>query len=172
MGLFLLKPHHKVKFSSFGLFFQFLDFEFHILPKIEVTENFPRFLSFQFWVQGKIENLETSEMGIFLLKPHQKVKVFSFRSLFQFLDFEFHILPKIELKNFPRFPSFQFCIQGKIKQSEILEMGIFLLKPHHNIIVSFFLSTLQFLDLVSYTAKKLSKIETVMCQTVSIHEQH
>ena len=34
-AFFLLKPHHKVNVFSFGLFFsQFLDFEFHILPKI------------------------------------------------------------------------------------------------------------------------------------------
>ena len=50
MGIFLLKPHHKVKVFSFRSFFQFLDFEFHILPKIEVKENFPRFPSFRFWV--------------------------------------------------------------------------------------------------------------------------
>ena len=48
-------------------------------------------------------------MRIFLLKPHRIVKAFSFRSFFQFLDFEFHMLPKIEVKeNFPRFPSFRF----------------------------------------------------------------
>ena len=48
-------------------------------------------------------------MRIFLLKPHCIVKAFSFRSFFQFLDFEFHMLPKIEVKeNFPRFPSFRF----------------------------------------------------------------
>ena len=48
-------------------------------------------------------------MGTFLLKPHDIVKVFSFRSFFQYLDFDFHMLPKIEVKeNFLRFPSFRF----------------------------------------------------------------
>ena len=47
MGIFLLKPNHKVKVFSFSSFFQFLDFEFHILPKVEVKENFPRFPSFR-----------------------------------------------------------------------------------------------------------------------------
>ena len=65
MGIFLLKPHHKVKVFSFRSFFQFLDFEFHILPKIEVKENFPRFPSFRFWVKGKRENSEISEIVFF-----------------------------------------------------------------------------------------------------------
>ena len=66
-------------------------------------------------------------MGIFLLKPHHKVKVFSFRSFFQFLDFEFHMLPKIEVKeNFPRFPNFLFCPIPKIENSEILESVVLL----------------------------------------------
>ena len=46
-------------------------------------------------------------MRTFLLKPHHKVKVFLFRSFFQFLDFEFHILPNVEAKeDFLRFPRF------------------------------------------------------------------
>ena len=40
----------KLKFFLPSHFFQFLDSEFHILPKIEVKENFPRFPSFRFWV--------------------------------------------------------------------------------------------------------------------------
>ena len=44
----------------------------------EVNENFPRIPSFRFQVYGKIENSETSEMGIFLLKPHYKIKIFIF----------------------------------------------------------------------------------------------
>ena len=35
------------------------------MPKFEVKENFPRFPSFQFWTQGKIENSETFEIFIF-----------------------------------------------------------------------------------------------------------
>ena len=50
MGIFLPKPHHKVKVFSFKSFFKFLDSDFHILPKIEVKENFLRFPSFRFWV--------------------------------------------------------------------------------------------------------------------------
>ena len=50
MGIFLIKPHHKVKDFSFRSFFQILDFEFHILRKIELKENFPKFLKFLFWV--------------------------------------------------------------------------------------------------------------------------
>ena len=57
---FFLKPHHKVKFFSCRSFFQFLDFHFYILPKIELKSKFPRFQSFQFWVYGKIKNLENS----------------------------------------------------------------------------------------------------------------
>ena len=39
-----IKQHHFV----LDHFILFLDLEFHILPKIEVKENFPRFPTFQF----------------------------------------------------------------------------------------------------------------------------
>ena len=48
--IFLIKPHHKVIFLLSQVFFLFLDFEFFILPKIKVNENFPIFPSFRFQV--------------------------------------------------------------------------------------------------------------------------
>ena len=49
---FFIKLHLKVTFflSEAILDFWFLDFEFLILSKIEVNENFPRFPSFRFQV--------------------------------------------------------------------------------------------------------------------------
>ena len=50
MGIFLVKPHHKVKVFSLTTFFQSLCFEFHTLPKLDVKEKFSRFPSFRFGV--------------------------------------------------------------------------------------------------------------------------
>ena len=42
----------------------------------QIKQNFPRFLSFRFWVQGKIENSEISEIFIFSFKSYRKISVF------------------------------------------------------------------------------------------------
>ena len=44
-----------------------MDFDFLILPLIEVNENFPRFPSFRFQVKAKIENSETLAIFFFFL---------------------------------------------------------------------------------------------------------
>lgn len=69
---------------------------FHILPKVEVKENFPRFFSFPFCVGRKIEISKTSETGVFFIKGHRKTIVSLFlKVIFKFFDFLFHIPPKI-----------------------------------------------------------------------------
>ena len=57
-------------------------------------------------MQGKTENSETSEnFHFFKIKQHH----FVLDHFILFLDLEFHMLPKIVVKeNFPRFPSFRF----------------------------------------------------------------
>ena len=68
-----IKQHHFV----LDHFILFLDLEFHILPKIEVKENFPRFPTFKFQVQAKTENLETSgNFHFFLLNLILKLQFF------------------------------------------------------------------------------------------------
>ena len=94
------------KVFSFRSFFQFLDFEFHILPKVEVKENFPRFSSFRFWVQGKIENSETLEIFFFVLNY---IGTFQFLSQFIFLAFlnlELQSVSKFEVKEISEISEF------------------------------------------------------------------
>ena len=43
---------------------------------IKAKEKFPIFPSFRFSLQGQIENLETSEIFSFFIKPHLKVTFF------------------------------------------------------------------------------------------------
>ena len=57
---------------------------------------FRGFQVFDFKYRAKSKTRKPRKWAFFLLKPHHKVNVFYFGSFFsQFLDFEFHILPKI-----------------------------------------------------------------------------
>ena len=49
-------------------FFSFLNIKLQQLSKLEVIERFPRYPSFLFWEQGKIEDLETSQIFYFSSK--------------------------------------------------------------------------------------------------------
>ena len=66
--------------------------------KLQVNENFPRFPSFDFKYRAKSKTREPRNWAFFLLKRHCKVKVFSSKPFFRFLDFEFCMLPKIEVE--------------------------------------------------------------------------
>ena len=95
----LLKPHEKVSAFFFGVIFQSV-FRFWVsynaknLSKRKLSE-ISEFLILGIGQNQKLGNLGNGHF-FFLLKPHDKVNVF-FLGLFfsQFLDFEFHILPKI-----------------------------------------------------------------------------
>ena len=96
------------------------------LSKFEVNENFPRFPSFRFWVQSKIEKSETSENFIFSSKSISWSLSFCLSSFLSFLNLKLEQLSKFEVKeHFPRFPSFRFQVYGKIKNSETSEIFFF-----------------------------------------------
>ena len=58
----------KLKFFILGHFY---DFEFYILPKIWVKQNFPRFPSFRFWVyRGKSKTRKPRKLVSFFLLNH------------------------------------------------------------------------------------------------------
>ena len=81
--------------------------------------------------RAKSKTRKLRKWEFFLLNHIVKLKVFLLGHFFRFLDFELHILPKIEVKeNFPRFLSFQFWIKDKIENSETSEIGNFLLLNH------------------------------------------
>ena len=69
-GYFFFFLIHFITISFFCLnsFLLFLNLKLKQLSKFQVKEHFPRFLSFRFWVYGKIENSDTLEGFVFSSK--------------------------------------------------------------------------------------------------------
>ena len=102
---------------------------------LKQTKTFRSFQAFRFKCSAKLKIQKPQKWAFFLIKPYRKNKVFffCFRSFFRFLDFEFHILPDVEVKeNFPGFLSFW------VETWKAQNFAFFLIKPHPKVIVSFF----------------------------------
>ena len=65
---FLLNPFYNHKFFCLNSFLLFLNLKLKQLSKFQVKGHFPRFLSFRFWVYGKIEKSDTLEGFVFSSK--------------------------------------------------------------------------------------------------------
>ena len=99
IGHFFFSNHIiKLTFFFSGLIFQsvFYILSFIYYQKFKEKKSFRDFWVFDFRYRAKSKTWKSRKLALFLLKPYDKVNVFYFGLFFnQFLDFEFHILPKI-----------------------------------------------------------------------------
>ena len=109
--LFFFLIHFIALLFCLSSFSSFQNLNLQLLSKFEVKEHFPKFSSFWFWVQDKIENSEILKIFFFSSKSISWPLSLCLSSFLLFLNLKLQLLSKFEVKQrFPIFSSFRFWV--------------------------------------------------------------
>ena len=132
---------------------------------------FRGFQVLNFKYRAKSKTRKPRKWTFFLLKPHHKVNLFfllgHFSVIFQILSFIYYqtFKQKKTSRDFRVF-DFGYGVKSEIRKPRKLEF--FLIKTHRNVIVSFFLGTFQFLDLLFHILPKNEVKKKLQCVKLSV----